>query len=60
MSDIKISLHDGKLIADKLSSAIADLEMGDTAGSLQQLKDLETWLHGKFVLIEHIISEGSD
>jgi len=52
MSDLKISLHDGKAIVSKLSSAISDLELGDYAGSLQQLKDLETFMRGKFVLIQ--------
>ena len=54
MTDIKISLHDGKSIVQKLSSAIADLEMGDSAGSLEQLRDLELWLHGKFILLDDL------
>ena len=60
MSDIKISLHDGKAIVSKLSSAIADLEIGDTAEALQQLQDLEAFMRGKFVLIEPINLEGGD
>ncbi len=49
---IEISLHEGKNLVNKLSSAIADLELGDAMEALQQLKDLELWLSGKFVLID--------
>ena len=54
---IEISLHDGKMIVEKLSSAIAYLEIGDTAGSLSQLRNLETWMSVKFVLIDSFDSE---
>lgn len=61
MEGVKISLHEAKSIALKLSAGIAYLKNGDYAEAVQEFEELETFMKGKFVLdIDHEHNLGYD